>query len=438
MGKIILSVAPHSVADKYGIRKGDELLAVSGKIDFDIIDFLTETSEESYTLTVQRGGKEKKLNITNPDWEPSGIGFETLTADEPRRCHNNCIFCFMDQMPQGLRETLYFKDDDYRLSFLCGNYITLTNVPEEEIQRIVQFGLSPMNISVHATGPNLRVSMLRNKNAGELLSQLQQLKKGNIKLNLQLVLCPGINDGDMLKQTLNDILSLLPAVQSVSCVPVGLTKYRDNLYALRLFNESEACKVLSTIDEYRKKAEALSGSEIICASDEFYILAKQPFPPDAYYGDYIQYENGVGMCRSFIDEIDDILSDETYSIPQMNATLLTGTLAFPVIQSAARTIMQKHPQCRLDVIPIENVFFGNTITVAGLVCGSDIIEQLGNKTHAENLIIPSTMLKDDEPLFLDNTPLSAISEQLGIHCIVSPHYGAGLMETLQNWRTRYE
>ncbi len=438
MGKIILSVAPHSVAEKHGIRKGDEILAVSGRIDFDIIDFLTETSEESYTLTVRHNQKEKSFKIKNPDWEPSGISFETLTADEPRKCHNNCIFCFMDQMPQGLRETLYFKDDDYRLSFLCGNYITLTNVSEEEIRRIIQFGLSPMNISVHATDPNLRVSMLRNKHAGELLSQLQQLKKGDIELNLQLVLCPGINDREMLQQTLDDILTLLPAVQSVSCVPVGLTKYRDNLYPLRLFDQSEACNVLAIIDEYRKKAKALCGSEIICASDEFFILAKQSFPPDAYYGDYIQYENGVGMCRSFIDEIDDSLSDETFTIPPMNATLVTGTLAFPVIQSASQKIMQKHPQCRLNVIPIKNGFFGNTITVAGLVCGSDIIEQIGNKTHAENLIIPSTMLKDDEPLFLDNTSLSEISKQLGVHCIVSPHYGAGLMETLQNWRARYE
>lgn len=432
MNKKIAALQPGSVAEKHGISVHDEIVALNGRQEFDIIDFLTETGEDRYELTILRNGKIKKIRIKNPSWDPSGISFEEATADEPRRCCNQCIFCFMDQMPAGMRQTLYFKDDDYRLSFLCGNYITLTNVSDSELDRIIQMKLSPMNISVHTTDPQLRVSMIRNQSAGNIFTQLQRLSDGKIDLNLQLVLCPRINDGEALRNTLDNILSL-STVQSLSCVPVGLTKYRDALYQLTLFTEEQACAVIDVIEEYRGKAQEKASDATLCASDEFFLLAKREFPPDGYYGDYIQYENGVGMCRSFIDEIDEALSDNTLRLPRITASIVTGALAYPVLQNIAEKIHNRFPQCKLNVLAIKNNFFGDTITVAGLICGSDIVHQIKPNSSAEPLIIPSTMLKEDEEVFLDNMTLSELRKHLNVRCIVSAHSGNGLIETLLNW-----
>lgn len=431
MKKRITSIEPGTLAERYGIRANDIVLALNGKTDFDIIDYMMDASEEEFDLTIQSGNDIKTIKIINKDFEPLGISFEHLTIDPPRKCTNNCIFCFMKQMPKGLRDTLYFQDDDYRLSFLYGNYITLSNVTDEELDRIIKYQLSPMNISVHATDPDLRITMTRNPKSNQIMAQLERLKDGGISFNVQLVLCPGYNDKNQLEKTLSDMLSLLPAIKSLSCVPVGLTKYRDGLPKLTQFDEAGAKAIISIIENYRERAHALSDTNIFYASDEFFILAKQPIPPDTYYDDYLQYENGVGIARSFMDEIDSQLQENEYPIETQGVTMITGVLGYPILNGKITKIKEKYPAAKLDAVAIENHFFGASVTASGLVCGSDIIEKLQEIDHASTLIIPSNMLKDDEDIFLDDVTVADVERALNVHCIIAPFTGEGLLDILR-------
>ncbi len=431
MKKRITSIEPETLAERYEIHENDIVLALNGKTDFDIIDYMMDTSEEEFELTIQNGDNIKTIKIINNYFEPLGISFEHLTIDLPKRCTNNCIFCFMKQMPKGLRDTLYFQDDDYRLSFLYGNYITLTNVTDEELDRIIKYQLSPMNISVHATDPDLRIALTRNPQGKKIMTQLEKLKSGGIEFNVQLVLCPGYNDREQLEKTLSDILSLLPSIKSLSCVPVGLTKYRENLTALTQFDEAGAKAVITSIENYREKAKALSDTHLFYASDEFFILAKQPIPPDAYYDDYLQYENGVGIARSFMDEIDFQLEENGHPINTKDVTIITGVLGYPILIEKIDQIERMHSAIKINAVAIENHFFGTSVTASGLVCGADIIKQLQKTDHANTLIIPSNMLKDDEDLFLDNVTVADIKQALHIDCVIAPFTGEGLLDILR-------
>ncbi len=431
MKKIIIRIEENSIADKYGLKEGWEIVSVNGKNNFDIIDYMIETADTSFNMRIKdENGEEKNIIIHNPEWSPVGIGFEIMTIDEPKLCKNKCVFCFMDQMPKGLRKTLYFKDDDYRLSFTCGNYITLTNVSDEELDRIIKCKLSPMNISVHTTDPELRYAMMRNPQSKNILDQLRKLQGGGIRFNVQLVLCPGYNDGEALKKTLSDMLDFLPSLNSLSVVPVGLTKFREYLTPLIPFDKTGAAIVIDTIKEFRSIAHEKYGAYLFHASDEFFILAEKDFPPDEYYEDYSQYENGVGMARSFIDEIDEALSKNIKIKNNISAAVITGELGYPILKGVADKIQRKFPNVILDTVPIKNNFFGGHVTASGLVCGNDIISQMKDLVHSPIFIIPANMLKEDDDIFLDDMTVKDIENICKVKCIISPFSGSGFINTL--------
>lgn len=411
MDRKVAYVEEESTAASYGIKAGDVIVSINGNRDFDIIDYLYDTADDETVLEIRTSdGKEKTLSVENDGMRPFGISFENMTADNPRVCRNHCVFCFMDQMPKGLRKSLYFKDDDYRLSFLMGNYITLTNVDDEELERIADMQLSPLNISVHVSDPEMRKTIMRNDDAVKIMDQLRFLKDNDIEFNIQLVLCPGINDGKYLEKSLEDMISLLPAVTSLSCVPVGLTKYRDGLYPLRSYTKEEALTVIKTVEEYGKKAREISEYVSFCASDEFFLIAGLPFPEDSYYGEYLQYENGVGMSRSFIDGAREFIdAEEGLVLSSEKTALITGVLGMKVLEGPIAEINSAFGTA-LKLYEVKNKFFGEDVTASGLVTGCDILDMLMTVPE-ETVLIPSNMLKDDEDVFLDNMTLDELKER---------------------------
>ncbi len=423
--------AEGSLGEMLGIFTGDHVISLNGKENFDIIDYYCAQAEESIEISYVKEGSTEVItkSVDNPGYLPIGLSFEHETIDTPRQCANKCIFCFMDQMPEGVRETLTFKDDDYRLSFVDGNYITLTNVSDKALQRIVDLKLSPMNISVHTTNPELREKMVGNKNAGKIMEQLRILKAGEIDFNVQIVLCPEYNDRDELRRSLGDLLEFVPNLISLSVVPVGLTKYRDGLTPLRAFTKEEACETIDIIEEYRKKAEEICGEGVFCASDEFFILAEREFPHPDYYGEYTQYENGVGMYVSFFDDMEFAL-EETEKIGKVNAAVITGELGKRALENMAEILHEKDNDVCLDVITVKNEYFGGKVTASGLVTAGDILKAL-EKTEKDYplYIIPGNMLNDDD-LFIDNTSLEELNEKSGKRIIVSPFYAQGFLDTL--------
>ena len=411
MDRKVSYVQEGSLAELYGIVPGDVIVSINGKEDFDIIDYLYASADPGVNLIV-RGpdGSCRDLHVDNDGSRPFGISFEEITADRPRICRNHCVFCFMDQMPKGLRRSLYFKDDDYRMSFLMGNYITLTNVSDGELERICGMRLSPLNISVHVTDPILRCSIMGNPDAGKIMDQLRTFKSAGIAFNIQLVLCPGLNDGEYLERSLEDMISLLPAVESLSCVPVGLTRFRSGLGELRSYTSSEASAVIDTVERYGKRAREISPASRFCASDEFFLLSGREFPPDDYYGEYTQYENGVGMARSFIDSAAEHLASDTKDLAGLTAAALTGELGSRVIGPVVEMINEKRG-CDISVVKVVNSFFGESVTASGLVCGCDILEALRGVEASRKVMIPSNMLKDDEDVFLDGMSLDELRER---------------------------
>lgn len=422
MEKKIIYVEKGSLADKCGIKAGDVAVALNGNTDFDIIDYYYASADSSLNMIIERNGEQTELDMKNPGLIPLGLSFENLTIDKPRFCKNKCIFCFMDQMPKGLRKSLYFKDDDYRLSFLYGNYITLTNVSDEELERIIEKKLTPLYVSVHVSDPQKRKEMMNNDDAPKIMQQLQKLKEGGIDFNIQLVLCPGINDGDYLRRSLDDMITLLPNIISLSCVPVGLTKFRDSLYPLSSFTKEQAEDVIKIIDEYRLKAGEIDEFVTFCASDEFFVLAGKDFPSSDYYGDYVQFENGVGMSRSFIDDVDEFIEDNAGSTIPCNAYLVTGTLGKKVLQPVIEKL-NGALGLSLELLEVQNKFFGESVTASGLVCGCDIIKELDGKNKSRPVFIPQNMLMDEEPLFLDNMSFDSVAEQTGMQVYAVPAGG---------------
>lgn len=414
MSVIIKDVENKSPAYKAGIKSGDTLLSLNGNTIIDVLDYrFYQDNEKIIAEVINAKGKIKKFKIKKGEYDELGLIFDTYLMDEKRSCKNKCIFCFIDQLPKGLRESLYFKDDDSRLSFLFGNYITLTNITEHEIERIIKMRISPINISVHTTNPELRVKMMTNKNAGNVLEIINRFNDAGIKMNSQLVLCPDYNDGDELRRTLNDLLEL-ENMQCIAAVPVGLTKHREGLCKLEPFNKERASEVLDIINEYAEKAFQKYGERRIYGSDEFYLLAGREIPQAEFYGDFLQLENGVGLWALLKSEAENSLSEIKPNASQRHVSIATGVSAYPLIREIADKCQEKCKGLKCDVYPIKNNFFGERITVSGLITATDIYEQLKNTDLGDTLLIPSSMLRAEGDMFLDSVTVDELSNKLNI------------------------
>ena len=377
-------------------------------------------------------GEQWELEIEKDENEELGLEFENGLMDEYRSCCNKCMFCFIDQMPPGMRETLYFKDDDSRLSFLQGNYITLTNMNENDVDRIIRYNLSPINISVHTTNPKLRCKMLNNRFAGDKLKYIDRLNAADVEMNGQVVLCKNVNDKEELERTISDLEKYIPNMRSVSIVPSGLTKFRDGLYPLELFEKEDACAVIDTIEKWQKHFYEKYGIHFIHASDEWYILAEREMPEEERYDGYLQLENGVGMIRSFIEEVKDYLDSIEGDDRVINVSTISGVLAYDTIKSSCDKINKKFPNVNVHVYKIINDYFGHSITVTGLLTGQDICAQLSGKELGDNLLLPTNTLKADENIFFAGIPLDKLENNLQINAIIVKSSGVDFVKTIIN------
>lgn len=414
----IKSVESGSIAEELGIEAGDELLEISGQKIEDIFDYQYFCTEEYLEVLIRKpDGGEWLFEIEKEEHEDLGIEFENGLMDEYHSCHNKCIFCFIDQMPPGMRETLYFKDDDTRLSFLQGNYVTLTNLDDHDIERMIRYRLEPINISFQTMNPELRCKMLNNRFAGEALKKVDRLYEAGIIMNGQIVLCRGINDGKELSYSLNRLFSYFPVLESVSVVPVGLSKFREGLYPLEPFTKEDACAVIDLIEEYQKKAMTVGELHFVHASDEWYILAKRELPEEERYDGYLQLENGVGMLRLLMNETREAIANYArlrIGWPEREISIATGLLAYETICMLCREIMEAFPMIKITVYPVRNDFFGEMITVSGLITGRDLIAQLKDKPLGECLLLPENMFRSGEEVFLDDITLTDVQNALQV------------------------
>ena len=422
----IQSVTPGSPADKAGIKAGDVLLSVGGERVCDVLDYRFYGTDANTEVTLSRGGEEMTFKLRNREYADLGMEFSTYLMDEKKRCTNNCIFCFIDQNPKGMRETVYFKDDDERLSFLQGNYVTLTNMRESDVERIIRMHISPINVSVHTMNPDLRVKMMGNRFAGEKLRFLKMLDEGGIRINAQLVLCRDINDGEELTYSLDELCKL-ENLESLAAVPCGMTAHREGLPEILPYHKESAADVIRRIE--KKAAECLEafGCRKVFASDEFYLTAEKELPPDEAYEGYPQLENGVGMLRLHTVEFEDALADcETVDVSR-HLSIATGMLAKSHMEHLASLAMARFPSLRVDVHAIVNHFFGETITVSGLVTGGDLIAQLKGKELGDTLLIPENMLRHEGDLFLDNVSVADVENALHVTVGVTSRDGEDLL-----------
>ncbi|HIX63089.1 MAG TPA: DUF512 domain-containing protein [Candidatus Mediterraneibacter colneyensis] len=428
---IIKRVAAGSIAEEMGIEPGDRLLSVNGNEIEDIFDYQYYMEEEEVLLLVEKeNGEQWELEIGKDADEQLGVEFESGLMDEYRSCCNKCMFCFIDQMPEGMRETLYFKDDDSRLSFLQGNYVTLTNMSSHDIERIIRYRLEPINISFQTTNPKLRCKMLHNRFAGEALKKVDLLYEGGIEMNGQIVLCRGINDGEELERSIRDLTRYLPLLKSVSVVPVGLTKYRDGLYPLEPFTKEDAREVLSVIHRWQEKIYEEYGLHFVHAGDEWYLLAEEDLPEEERYDGYLQLENGVGMLRLLLSEFEEGYRALSGDGSAREVSLATGRLAYPCLCGIARKLEQKYPKLKVHVYPIRNDFFGERITVSGLLTAGDLIRQLEGKELGSRLLLPCNMLKADEDVFLDDFTVSQVSDALQVPIVIVKSSGQDLIHSI--------
>ena len=437
---IVKTVEPGSIADELGIEPGDKLLSIDGHEIEDIFDYQYYVEDEEILLLIEKpDGEEWELEIEKDPDEQLGIGFGQGLMDEYHSCRNKCIFCFIDQMPQGMRDTLYFKDDDSRLSFLQGNYITLTNMSDHDVERIVKYRLEPINISFQTTNPELRCRMLHNRFAGDALKKVDILYQGGIEMNGQIVLCKGVNDGEELERTIRDLTRYLPLLKSVSVVPVGLTKYREGLYPLEPFTKEEAQKVLSVIHGWQEKIYEEYGLHFIHAGDEWYLLAEEDLPEEERYDGYLQLENGVGMLWLLINEFEeafaalpagDICGTTEAAGARRELSIATGRLAYPYLKRIAEQMEEKYPFLTVHVHSIRNDFFGERITVSGLITGQDLTAQLKGKELGSRLLIPCNMLKTDEDVFLDDYTVKDVSDALQVPVDIVKSSGQNLIDAI--------
>ena len=428
----IQSVDPHSPARRAGVRPGERLTHINGRPIADVLDYKFYAYDPRLELTLEEDGRTRTVRVRKGEGEELGLNFETYLMDRARSCANRCIFCFVDQMPPGMRETLYFKDDDARLSFLMGNYITLTNLSEREIDRICALRISPINISVHATDPALREAMLRHRRAGECLDIMKRFAGAGIEMNCQIVSCPGINDGPALDRTLADLGALHPAVASVAVVPVGLTKYREGLCHIDPYTPAQAAALIGQVEAFAAAFLEKHGTSLAWCSDEFYLLAGRALPEKAYYEDMNQLENGVGMLRLLQSQAELALEGEALSdLTPPPFSIATGVSAAPFVEKIVDRCREKCGNIVGTVHPVANRFFGETITVSGLVTGGDLIGQLRGKELGERLILPSNMLRAGEQVFLDDVTVAQVEEALGVPvCPVDAESGFDLVDAI--------
>ena len=431
---IVEKVLPGSIAEEMEIIPGDALLEINGHKIEDIFDYQYYTQDEYIEVLVRKpSGEEWLLEIDKGYDEDLGITFENGLMDDYRSCHNKCIFCFIDQMPKGMRDTLYFKDDDSRLSFLQGNYVTLTNMSDEDVDRIIRYNLSPINVSFQTTNPELRCRMLNNRFAGQALEKAWKLAQAGIIMNGQIVLCKGVNDGAELDRSIRDLSAYLPNLESVSVVPVGLSKYRDGLYPLEHFTKEDAQDVLRIIHGWQNKIYPEYGTHFVHASDEWYILAEEELPQEEQYDGYLQLENGVGMLRLLLDEFAEAMEEDRINGRQVRAkhiTLATGRLAYRFIKQMAMQMEERYEGLQIDVIAIRNDFFGEMITVSGLLTGQDIMAQLKDRDLGEKLLLPQNVLKSGEPVFLDDYTLDDIEKALQVRIDIVKSSGRDFIEAI--------
>lgn len=430
-GVEILEVRPSSIADELGIKKGDKLISINGAGIRDILEYKYLTTDEFLEVEIENSSGEIWIYEVEKEYdEDIGIVFDGI-IDKPKSCHNKCIFCFIDQLPSGMRETLYFKDDDTRLSFLQGNFVTLTNLSEREIGRIIKYRISPINVSVHTTDPELRKMMLNNKNAGKLMDYLEKLKEGGIEVKAQIVLCPGVNDGEHLAKTLTDLSALHPEVSCVAVVPAGITKHRQGLYELKEYDRESASKVIEQIIVYQDRFLAELNTRFVFLSDEFYLIAGKDLPGYNEYEGFNQLENGVGLVTLFNEEVQSGLANQNRYIKRERlVSIVTGEYAAPNITYVASKIMKAIPDLEIRVFPIVNDFFGHGVKVAGLLTGKDIIEQLKGKAIGSDVFIPECMLKRDESVFLDDITVEQLERGLGAKVTVCREDGSDLVEKI--------
>lgn len=425
---VIASVEPGSIADELELEAGDILLEINGNKIEDVFDYHYLMNEEFVELLIRKvDGEEWELEIEKEFEEDLGVTFENGMMDDYRHCTNKCIFCFIDQMPPGMRETLYFKDDDTRLSFLQGNYVTLTNLKEKDVEKIIKYKLSPINISFQTTNPELRCKMLHNRFAGESLKIVDRLVEAGITINGQIVLCKNWNDGEELERSMKDLYRYLPNLQSVSVVPVGLSKYREGLEPLEPFTKEDAKKVIAQIEKWQKKAVEEFGLHFIHASDEWYLLAEDELPKEESYDGYLQLENGVGMLRLLETEFQDALLEKSGDSVKRKVSIATGKLAAPFISKLMEDLKKKYTETEVMVYDITNEFFGERITVAGLITGQDLKKQLKNQDLGEKLLLPCHMLRSGEEVFLDDVTVSELSEYLQVPIEIVDSDGAILL-----------
>ena len=421
---VIAIVQDGSIAQELELVPGDILLTVNGQPVEDIFDYRYLMNEEFVVLEVEKAnGEIWELEVEKEYEEDLGITFEKDLMDDYRSCSNHCIFCFIDQMPPGMRDTLYFKDDDSRLSFIQGNYVTLTNMSDHDIDRIIRYHLEPINISIQTMNPELRCKMLHNRFAGDALMKLQKLYDAGITMNGQIVLCKGVNDGKELDDSIRKMSAYAPVLQSVSVVPVGLTKFREGLYPMEQFQKEDALEVLEIIHSWQKKMMDQYGIHFIHASDEWYILAGKDLPMEESYDGYLQLENGVGMLRLLGEEVKEAVAGRAGDDRRIKAVSATGALAAPFIKKYMEMIHEKFPNVDVDVISIRNEFFGETITVSGLITGQDLIRQLSGRDLGEKLLLPCNMLKNEEDIFLDDISVEELSRKLNVEIVVVDESG---------------
>lgn len=428
---VIISVEPGSIADEIGIEPGDVLVSINGKEVLDVFDYRYLINDEYLEVILKDGnGETYEAEIEKDYDEDLGIVFESGLMDNARSCSNKCIFCFIDQLPKGMRKTLYFKDDDTRLSFLQGNYVTLTNMKDKDIERIIYYHLSPINISVHTTDPELRKMMLHNNKAGNIMERMRKLADSGIELHLQVVLCKGINDGKQLDKTIEDITTLFPHARSMSVVPVGLTKYREGLFKQEPFTKEDACAVIDQIEGWQRKNLERFGTRIVYAADEFYLKAEREIPEPECYEDFQQFENGVGMISYFRGEFYDILPGLEYGGGKKAVSLATGYAAYDLMKLVSDELMKKFPEIDIRLYRIKNNFFGEMITVSGLLTGKDIIEQLKGRELGEYLILPDSLLRNGETVLLDDVYVEDIERELKTNIKISLNSAKSLVDKI--------
>ncbi len=433
MKNTIVKIIPGSIADELGIEVGDKLININDTVVKDIIDYKFLMADEYIVVEIEKAdGEIWDLEIEKEYDEDLGVEFENSILDQARSCSNNCVFCFIDQLPKGMRKTLYFKDDDSRLSFLQGNFVTMTNMKDEDIDRIIRYRISPINVSVHTTNPELRVKMLNNRFAGSIYERLKRLAEAEIDINCQIVLCPGLNNGEELIRTSEDLYKLYPSIRNLAVVPVGATRFREGLFPVTLYERDSSRQEIENVSRLQQKYMKEIGTPFIRLSDEFYILAEMDVPDSEFYGEFEQLEDGIGMIRLFRENIDKTIKDLNKNSAG-SFTMFTGISAYKDLEAAASKIMAANSKININVVKIINRFFGETITVAGLLTGKDIIDQLKEHNIGDYVIISRNMLRSGEDIFLDDITVEAMEKALDRKIIIADYSGEDLIEKINEF-----